>query len=157
MGNGPLVCCMTQEERIFQIITEDDNNYKTIKRARIHNPIEISFDLEQCILVQKYIRRFIAKLRFNQSARDLQRIIKQKLLGYKVKQSNSFINSHKAEQLRQALNRGEYVIAYVRGGGHWVFVDRVEGDNVYIIDPGANITNLFDYSGVDGYASYKIS
>ena len=59
MGNGPLVCCMTQEERIFQIITEDDNNYKTIKRARIHNPIEISFDLEQCILVQKYIRRFI--------------------------------------------------------------------------------------------------
>lgn len=65
--------------------------------------------------------------------------------------------SHKAEQLRQALNRGEYVIAYVKGGGHWVFVDRVEGDNVYIIDPGANITNLFDYSGVDGYASYKIS
>ena len=32
-----------------------------------------------------------------------------------------------------------------------------KGDNVYIIDPGANITNLFDYSGVDGYASYKIS
>lgn len=101
MGNGPLVCCMTQEERIFQIITEDDNNYKTIKRTRIHNPIEISFDLEQCILVQKYIRRFIAKLRFNQSARDLQRIIKQKLLGYKVKQSNSFINSHKAEQIQR--------------------------------------------------------
>lgn len=66
-------------------------------------------------------------------------------------------NSHKASQLRNALNNGEYVIAYVKGGGHWVFVDRVEGDNVYIIDPGANITNLFSYSGVDGYASYKIS
>lgn len=100
MGNEPFICCMTQEERIFQIITEDDKYYKS-KRPHIHQPIEISFDMEQCILVQKYIRRFISKLRFTQTAHNLQRIITQKLLGYKVKQSKSFINTNKAEQIQR--------------------------------------------------------
>lgn len=76
---------------------------------------------------------------------------------YKGYTSLSGSDSQKIQVLKNALNNGEYIIASVNNGGHWVFVDYIEGNNVYIIDPGRNVTNLFYYTGVSGYASYKVS
>ena len=65
-------------------------------------------------------------------------------------------NAQKVAQLKAALDRGEYVIASVNNGGHWVFVDYIKDGKVYILDPGSsNKTELFQYGGVNAYSSYK--
>ncbi len=66
-------------------------------------------------------------------------------------------NAQKTTQIKAALDRGEYVICAVNGTGHWVFVDYIEDGHVYILDPGsADKKELFDYSGVTLYDSYKV-
>lgn len=65
-------------------------------------------------------------------------------------------NAQKVAQLKAALDRGEFVIASVNNGGHWVFVDYIKDGKVYILDPGSsNKTELFQYGGVNAYSSYK--
>lgn len=67
-------------------------------------------------------------------------------------------NAQKVDQLKRALDNGEYIIASVKNGGHWVFVDYIKDGKVYILDPGSgSTTELFQYGGVNGFASYKVS
>ena len=66
-------------------------------------------------------------------------------------------NAQKTSKIAEALNRGEYVIVSVKNAGHWVFVDHINDGKVYILDPGSNKTELFQYGGVNAYASYKVN
>lgn len=75
---------------------------------------------------------------------------------YQGQYSLSGTNAQKTAQLKKALDNGEYIIASVKDGGHWVFVDYIKDGKVYIIDPGSSSkTELFQYEGVNAYSSYK--
>lgn len=58
--------------------------------------------------------------------------------------------SQKAAQIDEWQKQGYYVMIGVRNGGHWVAVDRVVGDTVYIFDPGHNAVDLFTDYAVGG-------
>ena len=51
--------------------------------------------------------------------------------------------SDKASKIKSYLDDGKYVMIVVNYGGHYVAADRVEGNTVYIHDPGGNKTDLF--------------
>ena len=66
--------------------------------------------------------------------------------------------SNKASTIKGYLDDGKYVMIVVRNGGHYVAADRVEGNTVYIHDPGCEATDLFKAykaSGVDTILVYK--
>lgn len=76
---------------------------------------------------------------------------------YQGQPSLTGTNAQKTAQLKAALDRGEFIIASVNNGGHWVFVDYIKDGKVYILDPGSsNKTELFQYGGVNAYSSYKV-
>ncbi|MDD3340782.1 MAG: SpoIID/LytB domain-containing protein [Bacilli bacterium] len=64
------------------------------------------------------------------------------------------------DQIRSLLKDGCYLVVNVRQGGHYVAIDRVEGDTVYMMDPGGNGTNLNEVYGFDSKMQaicYKVS
>ncbi len=66
--------------------------------------------------------------------------------------------AQKAATIASYLNDGCVAVAMVKGGGHYVAVDKVVGSTVYIMDPAnTGYTNLFDYeaSGVEKIRIYK--
>lgn len=66
--------------------------------------------------------------------------------------------SNKANTINGHLNNGEYVMIVVNSGGHYVAADKVEGNTVYIHDPGGAATDLFKTyaaSGVNSILVYK--
>ena len=66
--------------------------------------------------------------------------------------------TQKAATIASYINDGCVVVAMVKGGGHYVAVDKVVGSTVYIMDPAATgYTNLFDYeaAGVEKIRIYK--
>ena len=73
----------------------------------------------------------------------------------------SLANMTKAQKIStmaQYVKNGYGVIISVRNGGHWVALDRIEGNTVYMLDPGDSDTNLFDTyseSAIDRLAIYK--
>ncbi len=67
-----------------------------------------------------------------------------------VKQFESYDETGKAEEIRSAMEDGYYVICYV--GNHWVFVEDVCGNDVYMIDPAKDNVLLFDT-----YSNYNIT
>ena len=44
---------------------------------------------------------------------------------------------------------GYYIVIKAKSNEHWVALDHVDGDNVYIFDPGSNITNIWDSPNYD--------
>jgi hypothetical protein len=48
----------------------------------------------------------------------------------------------KAAEIKAALDKGSYVICNV--GGHWVYIDGVIGDDVYMADPAKDDILMFD-------------
>lgn len=66
--------------------------------------------------------------------------------------------AEKTSKMAELLNDGYAVIISVRNGGHWVALDRVEGDKVYMMDPASGSTDLYgtySESGIDRLALYK--
>lgn len=66
--------------------------------------------------------------------------------------------SNKANTIKSHLDNGEYVMIVVKGGGHYVAADRVDGNTVYIHDPGGQSNDLFktyNASGVNSILVYK--
>ena len=47
----------------------------------------------------------------------------------------------KADKVKSYIDQGKYVIVAVNNEGHWVAVDRVEGDKIYMFDPGDSHAN----------------
>ncbi|MGN1412131.1 MAG: SH3 domain-containing protein [Oscillospiraceae bacterium] len=73
--------------------------------------------------------------------------------GYDDLDSNS--NSGKANEIKELLDEGYYIILGVKSGGHWVAVDKVEGNNIYAYDPAnGKYINVFDAYSSSGI--YKI-
>lgn len=58
----------------------------------------------------------------------------------------------KAQKVQSFIDQGCYVILGVRYSGHYVAVDRVEGDKIYMFNPGSNDSEVFakyDVAGVN--------
>ena len=60
------------------------------------------------------------------------------------------------------MDQGYYPICEVMGntGQHWVAIDRVEGDNVIMMDPGSEAVNLwsqYDWNNTSKVIYYKAS
>lgn len=56
------------------------------------------------------------------------------------------------------IQQGYYVILNVKNGRHWVAVDRVEGNKIYMFDPGSGGTEVgqtYGLSSVVGYTTYR--
>ncbi|MDE7138619.1 MAG: hypothetical protein K2O29_09245, partial [Ruminococcus sp.] len=70
------------------------------------------------------------------------------IVGLKYFQSSD--KSGKADEIRSAMENGYYVICNV--GNHWVFVENVTDDDVYMIDPAKDEVLMFDT-----YSNYNIT
>lgn len=67
--------------------------------------------------------------------------------------------AQKASQLKKELDSGNFVIIRAKTNQHWVALDKVDGETVYIHDPGSSATSLWDSypeNDVTRYAVYKI-
>ncbi len=56
------------------------------------------------------------------------------------------------------VSQGYYVILNVKNGRHWVAVDRVEGNKIYMYDPGSGGTEVgqtYGLSSIVGYTTYR--
>lgn len=67
-----------------------------------------------------------------------------------VKSFQSYDQQGKADEIRSAMENGYYVICNV--GNHWVFVEDIKGEDVYMIDPAKDDVLMFD-----SYNNYNIS
>lgn len=70
--------------------------------------------------------------------------------------------SDKLNVIKNLLDQGYYPICEVMGntGQHWVAIDRVEGDNVIMMDPGSEAVNLwsqYDWNNTSKVIYYKAS
>lgn len=70
--------------------------------------------------------------------------------GYGTLSSSSV--SGKADEIQKYLDAGYYIILGVKSGGHWVAVDKVDGDKVYVFDPAngkhVNVFDAYSNSGI---------
>ena len=57
--------------------------------------------------------------------------------------------SDKASTIKKYEDMGYYIVIKAKSNEHWVALDHVDGDNVYIFDPGSNITNIWDSPNYD--------
>lgn len=79
------------------------------------------------------------------------------LVNYKISLSN-MTQAEKTAEMKEYLDAGDAVIISVKNGGHWVALDRIEGNTVYMMDPASSSTDLYgtyDVDGVDRLAIYK--
>lgn len=54
------------------------------------------------------------------------------------------------------VKQGNYVILNVKNGRHWVAVDRVEGNKVYMFDPGSGGTEVGQTYGLNSIVGYTL-
>ena len=68
----------------------------------------------------------------------------------------------KLNKLKELLSDGHnYVVAEVKGntGQHWVAIDAVQGDNVVMMDPGLQATDLWSthpWYNTSTFAYYRV-
>lgn len=62
--------------------------------------------------------------------------------------SLSGTKKEKTATIAKHLDAGRKVVIRAVSNQHWVAADRVEGDKVYICDPGRNVTELYSYYDV---------
>ena len=75
-----------------------------------------------------------------------------KVVGYRYFQA--YDQSGKAAEIKSVLDSGLYVICNV--GGHWVFVEGVVGDDVYMIDPAKDDVLMFSAYNGQYITSYEV-
>ena len=79
------------------------------------------------------------------------------LVNYKISLAD-MTQSQKTAVMKEYLDDGDAVIISVKNGGHWVALDRIEGNTVYMMDPASSSTDLYtkyDVDGVDRLAIYR--
>lgn len=74
---------------------------------------------------------------------------------FKLVQSNISLSGNrvsKANQIAEQIQKGYFPIVSVKNDGHWVAIDYVDGDNVYVFDPASGNTTgqLWPYYTVEG-------
>ena len=72
-----------------------------------------------------------------------------------------FSLTEKLDTLIDLLNQGYYVVAEVKGntGEHWVAIDRIQGNDVIMMDPGSTGTNLwktYNWRNTSTYIYYRV-
>lgn len=80
-----------------------------------------------------------------------------KLINYKIS-LDSMSQAQKTAKIAEYVKDGYAVIVSVRNGGHWVAVDRVEGNTVYMMDPASGNTDLYaayDVANIDRLAIFR--
>ena len=77
--------------------------------------------------------------------------------GYKTIQATTLAG--KAQEIQSYINQGYYLGVSVKYQGHWVAVDYVSGNTVYIMDPATNknisLFDSYDYQGVTQIRLFK--
>lgn len=68
----------------------------------------------------------------------------------------------KLNKIKSLVNQGYYVTAEVKGstGQHWVAIDSVSGNNIIMMDPGSNSTNMwsqYNWQNTSTLGYYKVS
>lgn len=67
---------------------------------------------------------------------------------------SSATQSGMAAEMKAIQNNGYYMICNV--GGHWVFIDSIVGDEVYMIDPAKDDTKLFSSYSISGISGVNV-
>lgn len=67
----------------------------------------------------------------------------------------------KLSSLKTLLDQGYYVVAEVKGdtGEHWVAIDAIQQNNIIMIDPGSNNTNMwqtYPWNNTSTYIYYRV-
>lgn len=70
--------------------------------------------------------------------------------------------SQKLQTLANLLNQGYYVVAEVKGntGQHWVAIDGIDGNNIMMMDPGSQSTNMwqqYNWANTSQFAYFRVS
>lgn len=75
---------------------------------------------------------------------------------------SGYTREQKLSKIKELLDQGAYVTAEVKGntGQHWVAIDAVSGNNVIMMDPGSQSTDLwgqYDWRNTSRLAYYKVN
>ena len=75
---------------------------------------------------------------------------------------SGYTKEQKLNKIKELLNEGAYITAEVKGntGQHWVAIDAVSGNNVIMMDPGSQSTDLwgqYDWHNTSTLAYFKIN
>lgn len=80
----------------------------------------------------------------------------------KIAPNFQFVNAIRGHaspsEIAEKVNSGYFVILNVKNGRHWVAVDRVEGDKIYMFDPGSGgneVGQTYGINSIVGYVYYK--
>lgn len=70
--------------------------------------------------------------------------------------------AEKLSILTDLVNNGYYLVCEVKGdtGQHWVAVDSINGENITMMDPGSNATNMwsqYDWKNTSAVSYFKVS
>ena len=71
---------------------------------------------------------------------------------------NRVTKNAQPSEISNLVDQGYYVILNVKNGRHWVAVDRVENNKIYMLDPGSEGTEVGETYGLGsivGYAYYR--
>lgn len=74
---------------------------------------------------------------------------------------SGYSKTEKFETLKNLLNSNYYVVAEVKGttGEHWVAIDKIEGNNIKMLDPGSTSTNLwqeYPWQNTSTFVYYRV-
>lgn len=56
---------------------------------------------------------------------------------------------NKATTIKKYADQGYYIVIKAKSNQHWVALNYVDGENIYIFDPNRNITNIWDSAEYD--------
>lgn len=75
---------------------------------------------------------------------------------------SGYTREQKLSKIKELLDQGAYVTAEVKGntGQHWVAIDAISGNNVIMMDPGSQSTDLwgqYDWRNTSRLAYYKVN
>lgn len=84
---------------------------------------------------------------------------------FKYQGSVSVLGQSKAEKLntlKGLITQGYYIVAEVKGntGQHWVAIDGLSGDNILMMDPGSESTDMwgqYPWNNTSRFAYFKVS
>ena len=65
----------------------------------------------------------------------------------------SYTQHEVAEEIKTLMSNGQHIIVNVNGH-HWVYIEGVVGDDVYMIDPASDSRLMFEYYNISGGNEY---
>lgn len=92
--------------------------------------------------------------------KTMKEITNDKFKDVNLEYSLSGTKENKINKLNEFINSGKLLVLGVKNEGHWIAIDRIEGNNVFIFDPGDSYTNevsqKYDWGGVTKVQIYEV-